>query len=152
MTLKDTNERVVNQTTGLEYEDLAARILGQPKDSDRNRLLKYLHEGGFQKEGIAAFWRAYDACIWVSDPQSTTTITGKPAYYKDKSSAGFKAAEKACAPAKFESASRRALAQSLADIADRIIFDAISGAGSGEPRSSPANTVPPPPDPIHAPN
>jgi hypothetical protein len=142
MTLKDTNERVVNQTTGLEYEDLAARLLNRPTDSKRNVEILQLREIVVHPQAVTAWWQAHDA----HEGGST-----------EKFIAGYEAAREVCGTSYDAHRFGRYIEhhRDLEAVADRIastVFDALTGAGSSEPRSSPANTVPPPPDPIHAPN
>ena len=45
---------------GLEYEDLAQRLLGQPKDTWRNAQIKALRVSGYGEAEVRTYYEAYD--------------------------------------------------------------------------------------------
>jgi hypothetical protein len=46
---------------GYEYEDLKARLLGQPKDCPRNKIISFHHRQGKSEGFVQAWIKGYDA-------------------------------------------------------------------------------------------
>ena len=45
---------------GLEYEDLAQRLLSRPKDTRRNQEIQSLRVSGYEEVEVEAFYKGYD--------------------------------------------------------------------------------------------
>ena len=45
---------------GLEYENLAQRLLGKPKDTWRNQQIKALRQSFYKEAEVRAYYEAYD--------------------------------------------------------------------------------------------
>jgi hypothetical protein len=56
----DPAARLVDPETGLEYEDLAAKLLGRPEDSLRNHFISWFKFNGCSRGAVEAYWRAFD--------------------------------------------------------------------------------------------
>ncbi len=46
---------------GYEYKDLTQRLLGNPRDVDRNRVIKALRRAGYPENETTVWYEAYDS-------------------------------------------------------------------------------------------
>jgi hypothetical protein len=63
---------------GLEYEDLAAYILGRPTDCWRNRRIQEYRQAGRSEEALRQWIKGYDG----DDPRTTSQLTSAERAYK----------------------------------------------------------------------
>jgi hypothetical protein len=59
----DPHARLVDQETGLEYEDFAAKLLGEPAKSTRNSNLESYRRSGYPKHVVKAYWQGFDGPV-----------------------------------------------------------------------------------------
>lgn len=120
---------------GYEYETLADRLLGRPKECTRNGNLRHYAQT-YGQEVFRAYQKGFDEVCPEGDPGPSEKFA----------KAHSKGIDAAYATGKFEGrqAAKRELAKHFADLTDRIIFDHLTRrpSGNGQPASLSAAPAP----------
>jgi hypothetical protein len=152
---------------GLEYEDLTAKLCGEPRKSTRNRSVEAYRSAGCTEEAVRAWYQAYDSWIGEEGCPHVEGVTIAPESYRLKNDAHAFANGAAYDAAKSHGGvwgpanalARGFLKPTLADELARLAksagsnlpivrcADLASAAGPG--RTGLAGAVQAPPDPLH---